>query len=347
MSARQEDAYLHRVVVAVSVAAAAALIVLATWAVSSMLLVIFGGILLAVLLRGLAQLLSEHTGIREQWAVWIVIAVLVATLGVGGWYLWAEVAEQFEALGESLGSIWDQIRNRLERYAWGRQILSVLGDPAASADKAGALGTLLAGIVGGISGLVISVIIGFYVAADPTVYRRGVLRLVPLRHRERATEILHELHEKLQAWLLGMLVLMVLVGTMVTLGLWLLGIPLPLALGAIAFLLEFVPYIGPIAAAIPAVLVASTVGVQEAFFVVLLYWAVQSIEGYLLAPLVFQKSIHIPPMLTLGSQVVLGALLGIVGIIFATPLTACAMVLVQRLYVEDALGDNLEAKPEA
>jgi predicted PurR-regulated permease PerM len=90
------------------------------------------------------------------------------------------------------------------------------------------------------------------------------------------------------------------------------------------------------------VLIASTVGSTEVLYVVLLFWAVQSLEGYVISPLVYQKTIEIPPMLTIGAQVVLGTLLGVIGIIFATPLTACAMVLVQRIYVEDTLGDRLE-----
>jgi predicted PurR-regulated permease PerM len=93
---------------------------------------------------------------------------------------------------------------------------------------------------------------------------------------------------------------------------------------------------------VPAVLVASTIGSREALYVVLLYWAVQSLEGYVISPLVYQKTIEIPPMLTISAQVVLGTLLGVIGIIFATPLTACAMIVVQRLYVEDGLGDRLE-----
>ena len=83
-------------------------------------------------------------------------------------------------------------------------------------------------------------------------------------------------------------------------------------------------------------------GSQQVLFVLLLYWAIQTLEGYVLSPLVYQRSVHIPPMLTIGMQVVLGTLLGVVGVIFATPLTACAMVLVQRLYVEDTLGDRLD-----
>ena len=126
----------------------------------------------------------------------------------------------------------------------------------------------------------------------------------------------------------------------IAVGLWLLGRPLALALGILVFVLEFIPYLGPILAAVPAVLIASTLGTQEMLYVVLLYWGVQSAEGYVLSPLVFQRSVHVPPMLTIAAQVVLGTMLGVLGVVFATPLTACALVLVNRIYIEDVLRDR-------
>jgi predicted PurR-regulated permease PerM len=317
------------------------------WASLQVLLLIFGGVLLAVLLRALGESLSRFTRIPENAAVWIVVAAFAAVVGLGGWYLSGELAGQFDELGRSLASIWEALRSRLEEYALGEQLLALLEVQQGAAQTAGAVGKLVAAVLGGVSGLVISVLMGLYIAADPSLYRRGFLRLVPTRFRERGREILDELHDTLRSWLVGTFVIMIIVGAVTTMGLWLLGVPLALALGLIAFILEFVPYIGPIVAAIPAVLVASTLGGQEVVFVVLLYWAVQSLEGYVLTPLVFQQRLHIPPMLTIGAQVVLGTLLGIVGVIFATPLTACAMVLVQRLYVEDALGDDIEKRVRA
>ncbi|HYC48638.1 MAG TPA: AI-2E family transporter [Burkholderiales bacterium] len=340
--ANRTDAYIRRVTIAAAIGAAAVLLTLALWAASQMLLVVFGGILIAVLLRSLADLVTGYTRLPATAAVWLVLLVLLSVLGGGGWYLWADISSQFGELGQSLTALWDRLRGFLEQQPWGQQLLTVLGDPQSAGGKPGALANAFGAAVAALSGIVISLFIGVYIAVDPTLYRHGVLRLVPRVHRDRAKEIIEELHDTLQRWLLGTLVLMIIVGTMITVGLTLIGIPMALALGFIAFMLEFVPYVGPIVAAIPAVLVAASVGPREVLFVVLLYWAVQSIEGYVLSPLVYQRSIEIPPMLTISAQIVLGTLLGMMGVIFATPLTASAMVLVQRLYVESALGDRLD-----
>jgi predicted PurR-regulated permease PerM len=135
---------------------------------------------------------------------------------------------------------------------------------------------------------------------------------------------------------------MSLVGILTALGLWLLGVPLALILGLIAALLEFVPYIGTILSAVPAILLALLQGPMQALWVVLLYFVIQSIESYLLTPLVQQRVVSLPPALVLAAQVLMGVLFGAWGIILATPLTAALLVLVQMLYIEDILGDPVK-----
>jgi predicted PurR-regulated permease PerM len=336
------SAYTRRVIVAVGVATLAVLLVLAVWMASHVLLLIFGGILLAVLLRGLGDRLSAATGIPPGWSALLTAAVLVSIFGFGAWYLSGEIAGQFDELASSLTAMWQQAREHLSKYGWGRDLLSTLSEYHLTPDSVGTIGKIAAGVFGGISGLVLSVIIGLYVAINPDLYRRGVLRLTPPGYRARAGEILSDLRDTLRHWLTGTLVLMIFVGTATFIGLWLLGIPLALALGIIMFFLEFIPYLGPILGAMPALLMASTIGPQDMLYVALLYWGVQSLEAYVLSPLIFQRSVDVPPLLTMSAQVVLGTMLGMLGVVFAMPLTACAMVLVGRLYVEDALGDSLE-----
>ena len=149
----------------------------------------------------------------------------------------------------------------------------------------------------------------------------------------------------LRRWLLGQLLVMTIVGVVVTVGLWLLGVPFAPALGLLAFLLEFIPYVGPIGSAVPGLLVASSLGTSKLLYVAILYFAVQSAEGYLLSPLIQERAVKIPPALTVLAQVLLGVLVGGFGLILATPLTAVALVLVNELYIKDALGEP--AAPEA
>ena len=140
--------------------------------------------------------------------------------------------------------------------------------------------------------------------------------------------------------MIGRVISMVVVGLAIGIGLWLLGVPLALALGSIAFLLDFIPFIGPLVAAVPALLVAFAISPTLAASVALLYGGVQLVEGYVLTPLIEQRSVRLPPALTIAAQVFFGVVTGALGVLFATPLTAAAVTLVQKLYVEDALGDK-------
>jgi predicted PurR-regulated permease PerM len=130
-------------------------------------------------------------------------------------------------------------------------------------------------------------------------------------------------------------------GGLTTIGLWILGVPLAFTLGVLAGILNFVPNFGPWIAAIPAVLVAFLQGPQQALYVGLLYIALQSIDGYILTPIVDRRSVELPPVLTIVAQVLLGLAFGFVGILLASPLTAVAMILIKTLYVEDLLGDRM------
>jgi predicted PurR-regulated permease PerM len=161
--------------------------------------------------------------------------------------------------------------------------------------------------------------------------------LLPPARRSRAHELLSAIGHTLRWWLFGRAVGMTIVGIATTTGLWLLDVPLALVLGLIAAALDFVPYVGPILAAAPGILVALSGGMSHAIYVALLYLAIQLLEGYVLTPLIEQRSVRLPPALTIGAQVLLGVLVGALGVLFATPLTAALVVLIKGLYVEDTL----------
>jgi predicted PurR-regulated permease PerM len=180
--------------------------------------------------------------------------------------------------------------------------------------------------------------IGFYMAVAPRVYVEGVIHLVPVTRRGRAGEVLQALGRTLRWWLFGRWISMTVVGLLTTAGLWLLGVPLALTFGLLAALLTFIPYLGPIISAIPPMLLVLVQSPMQALYVVSLYLGVQGVESYLLTPLVQQRTVSVPPALTITAQVLLGLLLGTFGVILATPLIAVTLVLVKMLYIEDVLG---------
>jgi predicted PurR-regulated permease PerM len=122
----------------------------------------------------------------------------------------------------------------------------------------------------------------------------------------------------------------------------LMGVPLSFLLGLITGLMAFVPYIGPITAAVPILLVSFIESPALALQVGVLFLAIQTIEDNVVVPLVFQRTVELPPALLITGQLALGAIFGILGIIFATPLTALAKVLVKELYVADTLDDPMD-----
>jgi predicted PurR-regulated permease PerM len=193
-----------------------------------------------------------------------------------------------------------------------------------------------------IGGILVILFLALYLAAEADLYAGGLLRLVPPARRARAALVMHETATAIWYWMLGRLFSMTVLGLVTTLGLWLLGVPLPVALGFLAGIMIFVPYIGSIASAIPAVVIAAAISLSLAVYVIVLYVGVHLVEGYILVPLVQRRAVHLPPALTLSAQVVLGVLAGIIGLLFATPLVAAGLVLVRMIYVEGILGDRGE-----
>lgn len=128
---------------------------------------------------------------------------------------------------------------------------------------------------------------------------------------------------------------MVAVGILTTVGLWIAGVPLAIPLGILSMILDFVPFIGPLLAAIPGILVAFSQGPEVAVYAALVYFGVQFVEGNVLMPMAQKWAVHMPPVLGLLSIVAFGLVFGVMGVLFAMPLTVVTMVLVQRLWIDN------------
>jgi predicted PurR-regulated permease PerM len=153
--------------------------------------------------------------------------------------------------------------------------------------------------------------------------------------------VMDEMGSVLRLWLVGQLIRIVLMAVCVWLALYLLGLPGAFLLGAQAGVSNFVPYLGPILAAIPVGLVAMPLGTSMLIWAVGIYTIIQSIEGYVIGPLILRQAVELPPAWTLVAIVLFGSLFGLMGIALAMPLLAIGRIAVLRLYVEDLLGDNL------
>jgi len=189
--------------------------------------------------------------------------------------------------------------------------------------------------------IVIVLFAGLYFALNPRVYVDNAIRLFPKHRRDRLHEVASSTSRALKLWFIGQFVSMAFVAVFVTVGLWLLGVPLAVMIGVISFFLGFIPYLGPILAAVPALLVALLVSPEMVLYVAILYFVLEQIQSYVVIPLVQERVVSLPPVLLIGAQLLFAAVSGILGIALATPIAVVVVVFVQMLYVEDALGDRV------
>ncbi|MBP2230719.1 putative PurR-regulated permease PerM [Azospirillum agricola] len=315
----------------VLIVAGVAALALFLWRISDALLLIFTGVLFAILLQRLAGLVTRFTGLSQGWGLALVLVLLVALVGGGVWLLGQSVAAQVDQLRDQITNavkqlpapVHDQIAEQGKQWPWMSRLQS--------------LATGLAYVVGD---AIVVLFAAIYLAASPGVYRRGVVLLVPPRGHDRAREVLDVTGDALWKWLIGQLAAMASVGAMTTLGLWLLGIPAAPALGMVAGLLEFVPLVGPFLAAVPAILIAFAQSPNDALWVAGLYLVIQQVEGNLITPLLQKSVVDLPPVVTIGAIAAGGVLFGLMGMFLATPLAVVALVLVNMLYIEDKLGEE-------
>jgi len=333
----------HALVVAVVVALA-----LLVWRIAGAILLAFVGVLLAAALRGMAALLARLLRIPVEWALLPVAVVLIALASLFVWFGGPPINAQLAQLIKALPGAMQQIEERLGQYPWGQYILSHLASPEATAGQGFRLVTGFTGIasvaVTILADLIIVVFTAIYFAISPDSYKRGIVALVPRSKSQRVTEVLDATALTLQHWLLGQGISMLSVGILVALGLWLAGVPMAFLLGVIAGVLEFIPFIGPILAAIPGILIALTQDWTTALYAVVVYIIVQQVENHVLIPLIQKKAVEMPPALVILAVAALGLLFGALGALVATPLMAVIMVWVKMLYVQDVLGKSVEVK---
>lgn len=191
-----------------------------------------------------------------------------------------------------------------------------------------------------VSGLFIIIFLSVYIAADPAMYRRGIIHLFPHGRRDRMASVLTAVASVLRKWLITQLIAMVTIGVVSTVVLASLGVKAAFALGLLSGLLEFIPTVGPIVSSLPAIAMGFLDSPEKAVYVAIAYIGIQFLENHLLIPLLMKGGINIPPALTILSQALMAILFGFLGLMCAVPLLAAVITAVKMLYVEDVVGDK-------
>lgn len=343
-----KESFTHRVLIATGIVAAVVILLLFFWYFAYILLLLFAGILLGVFLRGLAEWVDGHTPLSVGWSLTVVLLFLVEATGISVSLLGPSIINSFDHLTQIIPQALDRIQEFINKPGLiKKELLGYLLHSNKATLLSQEVFTRIAGIfsniIGAIAGIVIILADGLYFSAQPGIYTDNAVRLIPQDRRERARAVLSEAARALRWWIIGRMVSMIEVGVLIWVGLWLLGVPAAAALAFLAMILTFMPTVGPIISAVPAILAGEMQGgLMMAVYVALLYLAVHIIEGYLMSPLIQEETISLPPALTLTVQLILGFSFGILGLLLAVPLAVVALVLVQMLYIKDTLGEHVD-----
>jgi predicted PurR-regulated permease PerM len=299
---------------------------------------VFAGLLFGVLLDGITGFVSDRTRLSRRLTLVLILSLFVVTVVAILWFGGTAIAAQVAQLQDQIPEIIRKTRETLEKSAIGRMLLSGLNGSGPSGP----------GVLGAITGTTFTIfmvlgdgllvlLIGVFFAIDVNFYKKSALLIFPEAMRKRLEPALTATGRALRKWLLGQMMVMATLGILAWIGLRIVGTPLAPVLALITGLLIFVPFIGPISAAVPAVLVGLSVSPHLALETLGVYVVVQILENDVVTPVIQKYVTSLPPVLLISVQIAFGVLAGVIGILFATPITVAIVVLIQRLYVEDTL----------
>jgi predicted PurR-regulated permease PerM len=303
---------------------------LVLWKLVQLLLLLFASLLAAVMIHEFSRTLMRWT--KLPFAAALTLAILLPLLGLAIIFgLFGTIMySQFAALAEQLPAEWQQFTAWLRSTAPGREALAAANAYAPRMEAVlGLAQSALANIGSAASALAVILVAGVYLAAQPALYIDGLLSLLAPPRAVHARQSLAAIQTALTAWLKGQAIGMAFVAVGTSVGLTLIGMPSGLALGLVAGLCEFVPYLGVILVSIPAIIIGFGIDVQTGWLTVLVLVIVQQVQGNIVTPLAQRRMSDLPPALTIFSLIAFAALCGPLGVILAVPLTVVALTLIK------------------
>ena len=304
------------------------------------LLIIFGGLVFASMLDGGVRLLGRVLPVPRGWRLTIVVLATIMFI-VGVVYM---TGVQITAQAEQLRLTLEVQANRLSAWLSSLGVMPARSDLGGLAQQAmssvGRLTSAVGSALGALTTFFMILIIGLFVAMEPRIYDRGLQWMVPVGQRAGFAAMIDDMAHTMRRLLAGRLLGMVAEGALTWFFLWLAGVPMALLLGIITGILAFIPNIGAFISGLLMVAVGFSAGYETGLYAILIYFGVQTFDGYVLLPYVARKTVDMPPALTLSSQILASTLFGLLGLALADPITAMIKVaLERRAKHEQAAGD--------
>ncbi|MEE4376591.1 MAG: AI-2E family transporter, partial [Candidatus Competibacteraceae bacterium] len=240
------------------------------------------------------------------------------------------------------------LKQQLSQFGWGQELLHQLDIPKTQildflrgqSELFQRVGGVFATTFDVLAAMFIIILMSIYLAAEPDLYVNGFLQLFPRHRRPRLAAVLERSNTMLKGWFMGQLLSMSMLGVVMSLGLWLLSVPLAITLGIFTGVMTFIPNFGPLIAGIPTVLLALSVSPITGLYATILIVLVQNLEGMFITPMIHRSLIALPPALIIAVQVLLASIYGFIGLLVAMPLVVISLVWLRMLYVEDVLEDE-------
>lgn len=300
----------------------------------SIFLLVIAGILISAYFHGLSDFIEQKTKCKSGLALGISVFGTIIIVALICWLIGSTVQSQIAQLLASTPKLLQQVKEQISQNPIGQKLLEYFSSPDTQLRIKSIASSFLTTTFGFLGDIYVILIVGIYLTVTPHLYKKGIVKLVPKAGRKKANKTLSKLGHTLKQWLKGKLFSMLLIFVLIAIGLKIIGMPMWLTLALLAGILNFIPNFGPIIAAIPAILIAMTISPASAWVVAILYLVVQTAEGAFITPQIQQQMVNIAPALLIVSQVIVAALTGFWGLVYAAPLLVIVTVLVKELYIK-------------
>jgi predicted PurR-regulated permease PerM len=299
----------------------------------SVLLLVLAGALIALYFYGVAGILQRKLNTPPKAAIVLSVVINIVLLAGIIWFVGARIQAQISELSQTLPATLQTVKDFIASSAIGRNMLKEFNSTGDSTKTLDILNRFFSSSFGVLSDLYIILLLAIFFISAPSVYIKGMVKLLPNKAKEKGTLIISRITTILKGWLKLQLIGMLFIGIATAIGLTIIGIPMVLTLALIAAIFNFIPNFGMLLALIPAVLIGLTHGMGTALIIICVYTFIQFLQNAIQQPLIQTKMINIAPALSITSQIALGLLVGFWGILLATPVLIILIVLVEELYL--------------